>query len=256
MEVDDSYHIDNLIGDGNMSTIFLSDTHCGDEKSKHVELLDYLRVHQKEIDKIVICGDFLDLWVANIGTALSIASPMLKFFKDNYLGKIYYLLGNHDQDLLFLKNIFPFIHTSLTFPAGGKRGICLHGQVLDPDPYIKTRFSHYMAWFINKFDKWAKVDTRKSLVSLSERIKNDPYEKLLKEYEQNIVDVFDGKFDIVLTGHTHQPKIEKIGNLVYINTGDLMQHCTFVKGNSDGFFLIDYSSGKEDIMSQYLFKEN
>ena len=227
-----------------MATIFFSDVHCGDDKSKHAELLAYLRKYKKSVDKIIIVGDLLDLWVSSLGKALPTASPLLEFIKKNYEGNFHYILGNHDWDLLPLKPLLPFIHTSLLFNAYDKKVIVLHGHLLDPDPYVKTKFSHYMAWFINKFDRWAKIDTRKALVSLSERIKNDPYEKLLKAYEENIVTMAKGNFDFVIVGHSHQPSIKTIDGVVIINCGDQMQHSTVVIANRDGFFLFDYIAQK------------
>ena len=227
-----------------MATVFFSDVHIGDTKSKHVQLLDYLKSERSTIDKIVIVGDFLDLWVSPLGTDLSLARPFLNYLSTEYPGKVHYILGNHDEDLEPLKGIIPFVHKSLRFPIGDKLGIALHGHVIDPDKYVRTKFAHFMAWFVNKLDKWAHIDTRKSLVSLSEMIANDPYEKLLKEYEQIIVDIFTGKYDYVITGHTHIPCIKKFGDLVYINTGDQMQHSTIVIGKPDGFYLYDYVNKK------------
>jgi UDP-2,3-diacylglucosamine pyrophosphatase LpxH len=242
---EDPYKQIDLIGANELATVFFSDTHCGDNKSKHKELLTYLVERQKDIDKIVIVGDFLDTWVASTDRALSEAEPLLEFLSTNYAGKLHYLLGNHDAGLLPLKKVFPFIHTSLRFPVGDKVAVCLHGNVLDDNPYLKTRFSRWMAWFINKFDAWAKIDTRKSLVSLSERIKNDPYDKVIAEFEQKIVDVFDGKFDYVITGHTHlYPYVKKLNNVTLINIGDNIQHTTVLIAKKDAFYLFDYTTKK------------
>jgi UDP-2,3-diacylglucosamine pyrophosphatase LpxH len=240
---EDPYHLENLIGE-EMATVFFSDVHCGDSKSRHAQLLEYLSARQKDIDKIVIVGDLLDLWVSSFGEALSVASPLLEYISTNYAGRFHYILGNHDWDLLPLKNIFPFIHKSLRFPVGNKIAVALHGHLLDPDPYTKTKFSHYMAWFINKFDRWAKIDTRKSLVSLSERVKNDPYEKLLIKYEENLVGTFEDKFDYVITGHTHIPCIKQLNNIIYFNIGDSMQHSSVLVVKKDGFYLFDYVKKK------------
>jgi len=237
-----------------VSTVFFSDLHVGDGKSKHKELLAYLVEHQKDIDKIVIVGDFVDTWVADLNTILSEAQPFLEFLATNYKNKVHWILGNHDADFLSLKNVFPFIHKSLRFPIGDKIAVALHGNVLDDNPYLKTRLSRYVVWFINKFDKGAYVDTRRSLVSLSERIQNDPYDKILEEYEHKIVAVFDGKYDFVITGHSHQPAIKKINNLVYLNCGDQIQHSTVLIGKPEGFFLYDYINQK--ILAKYIFDEN
>jgi predicted phosphodiesterase len=232
---------DNLVlQEDGLTTIFAGDIHASDNKSGCIELLEYLQ-KQKNIHKIVLVGDILDNWVSNIDTTLFAAAPLLKFLFTEYQGRVHYLVGNHDSFLLPLKGIVPFIHTSLTFPVGNKKGICLHGHILDPDPYVRTKFSHYMAWFINKFDKWAHVDTRKSLVSLSERIKNDPYDKMLRNYEANIVKAFKGKFDFVIVGHSHLPSFKSLDGVVILNGGDSLQHRTLIKAHQNRFELIDYA---------------
>ena len=242
---EDPSKLENLIGDGELATIFLSDTHIGDAKSKHKELLAYLRPRQKDIDKIVICGDFLDLWVAPLGKVLSEAKPILDFLYTSYQGHVHYILGNHDEELESLHGAFPFIHKSLRFPVGNKWAVALHGHILDDNPYLKTRFSRYMAWFINKFDRWAHIDTRKTLISLSEQIKNDPYDNVIEAFEQKVADVFTGKFDYVITGHTHlYPYMKKLGSVTLINIGDNLQHSTLLIGKMDGFYLFDYYTEK------------
>ena len=241
MSIDDTIKQIDLVGDTDVATVFISDIHIPDGKSKHVELLDYLKERQKDIHKIILVGDILDLWVTSIDEALVAATPLFDFIYNNYPNKFHYLLGNHDAALLPLKKFFPFMHTSLQFPIGNKKAICLHGHVLDDNPYLKTKFSRFMAWLINKFDRWANIDTRKSLVSLSEQIQNDPYDKLIADYEQSIVDVFEGKFDYVITGHTHLfPYIKKLNDIVYINLGDSLQHSTLMMAKPEGFYLYDY----------------
>lgn len=227
-----------------MATVFFSDVHIGDNKSKHAQLLDYLKSERSTIDKVVIVGDFLDLWVSPIGGALSEARPFLEYMFTEYSGRVHYILGNHDEDLEALKGVVPRIHKSLRFPIGDKVGVALHGHVIDPDKLVRTRVARIAAWIVNKFNKWGRIDTRKSLISLAAMIENDINKELLKEYEQRIVDIFIGKYDFVITGHTHVPCIKRFGSLVYINTGDQMQHSTVVIGKSDGFYLYDYINKK------------
>jgi UDP-2,3-diacylglucosamine pyrophosphatase LpxH len=235
----------DLIGDSGLATVFFSDTHCGDNKSKHKELLSYLRPRQKDIDKVILVGDILDLRVASLEEALSAAKPLLDFLNTNFAGKVHYIVGNHDAELEVLHGVFPFIHKSLRFPVGDKVAVALHGHALDENPYLKTKFSHYMAWFINKFDRWAHIDTRKTLVSLSEQIKNDPYDKVIEAFEMKVAEVFGDKFDYVITGHTHlYPYIKKLNGVTLINIGDNIQHTTLLIAKRDGFYLYDYTAKK------------
>jgi UDP-2,3-diacylglucosamine pyrophosphatase LpxH len=228
-----------------MATLLVSDLHIGDGKSKYLDFLAYLE-KTENIDKLVLVGDTFDFWVSGLDNCLELGKPLIDYVVSRFgHDNLHILVGNHDASLFFLRDTLPFIHKSLRFPVGDKIAVCLHGNVLDDNPYLKTRFSHYMAWFINKFDAWAKIDTRKSLVSLSERIKDDPYDKVIADYEQKIADVFDGKFDYVITGHTHLfPYIKKLNNLIYFNIGDSMQHSTLLIAKKDGFYLYDYIANK------------
>jgi UDP-2,3-diacylglucosamine hydrolase len=243
----------DLIGDVGLATIFISDIHAGDGKSGCLDFVEFLRV-QTDIQKVVLVGDICDLWVASAGKALSAVAPLFKLLNEKYSGNVRYIIGNHDQDLVSLKEVFPFVHTSLRFPINNKQAIVLHGHVLDENPYLKTKFSHYMAWFINKFDGWAKIDTRKSLVSLSERIKNDPYDKVLKDYEDKICSMAKGRFDYVIVGHSHIPSLKTIDGITIINCGDSLQHRTLVKADQRGFYLIDYV--KQQIITEFLFRND
>ncbi len=198
-----------------MATVFFSDVHIGDPNSKHSQLLDYLQSRRRYIDKIVIVGDFLDLKVASIGEVLSEAAPMLRFLSFYYQNKLHYLVGDHDSSFLPLKGIFPFIHKSLKFPVGNHLAVVLHGQLLDtPQPHALSKI----------FPKKNKID--------------------LGVYEQNIVGVFSNKFDYIITGYTHEPCIKKLGELVYINLGDQIEHNTVLIAQQDYFYLYDYINKK------------
>ena len=240
---EDPYSLDALIGE-KMSTVFLSDVHAGDVASKHKQLLEYLQSHQKEIDKIVVLGDLCDFWVAPLSVVLQEVSPLLEFLSKNYAGRFHFIAGNHDSEILYLKETFPFVHSSLKFPIGSKRAICLHGHELDNNKYEQTYTAHMVAWLINKFNGWGHMDLRKSALSFSSFIGSSYYNDLLKAYEDTLVTVFKDKYDYVITGHTHQPCIKTLGGITYINTGDSLQHSTLVLGNRDGFFLYDYAAQK------------
>jgi predicted phosphodiesterase len=191
----------NLIEE-QMTTVFLSDVCCGNKDSNHAGLLAYLQARQKDIDKIVVVGNLLNIQ-DSLGEALSIASPLLNFLKDNYIGKFHYILGQNDWQLLPLKSIFPFIHKSLQFPIGDKKAIALHGHILD------TAFGGI------KYD-----------------------------YETTLVNIFQGKYDYVITGYTGKPGITDLGGLVYLNTGDSIKNNTVLVAHRDRFFLFDYEQRK------------
>lgn len=239
--------LDNGVSDvvlsGSAIAIF-SDVHFGNVKSKHKQLLTYLQLNRHRISTIVAAGDLIDTWVCPLEESLEEAKPLFEFLAKYYYGQFIYLLGNHDEDIHPICSILPFIMSSLNIIVNNKRIIVLHGHILDPNPYIQTKLSRWMAWFINKFDGWANVDTRKSLVSLSERIKNDPYDQLLEQFETNLFSTFSGKYDIVVTGHTHRPEFRRLHDLLFVNAGDSTEHSTLVLLDERELSLVDYQTGR------------
>jgi UDP-2,3-diacylglucosamine pyrophosphatase LpxH len=224
-----------------MVTLIASDIHCGDSKSGHEDFIKFLDL-QPDVVRLVIAGDLCDFWVANLKTVISECSDLFKYIHLRFKDQLYLLPGNHDEDLRDLKSVFPRVRDRVIFFIGDKKKVVvLHGHQIDPNDYIRTRKAKVIAWLINKFDKWAHVDTRKMLVGLADQIHNDPYDKLLEQYEKNIITNFEGKFDYVVTGHTHHACLKDLGHgVVYCNTGDFMQHRTALRFHNNKIELVEY----------------
>jgi UDP-2,3-diacylglucosamine pyrophosphatase LpxH len=236
-----------------MCTLIVSDLHCGDEKSGHRDFYNFL-VTVPEVDKLIVAGDLLDFWVSRLDRCFDTSGYLLDYIVKRFRKNWTYLLGNHDCDLAALQPIFPNIAMDLDLTIAEKRVKVLHGHTIDSDPYVKTSLARFNAWLVNKTDRWFNMDMRKFLMSLSAHSGNSLYyEVLLKEYEKSIVTNFKEDYDIVITGHTHVPCIKDLGGLVYINTGDQMQHrtCLFVKSDEGKFDLIDYSVSPYQVIASY-----
>jgi len=224
-----------------MVTLIASDLHIGDGKSGHKDFLEFLEL-QPDVRRLVIAGDLCDFWVSNVKDIIETGSYLFKYIHLRFGQHVYYLTGNHDADLRPLKDVFPQIKDRVIFFIGDKKKVVvLHGHTLDPNDYIRTRRARIIAWFINKFDGWARIDTRKTLVGLADQIQNDPYDKLLEQYEKNLATTFTGKYDFVVTGHTHYPGLKVLSDkLTYCNTGDFMQHRTALRFHSNKIELVEY----------------
>jgi UDP-2,3-diacylglucosamine pyrophosphatase LpxH len=230
-----------------MKTVYFSDLHVGDGKSKHLELCRFLEA-KEDITDVVIAGDLFDLWVTSAGRAFKEGKYFLDYLYEHFNGHIVYLTGNHDEDLQYVKSlngipIKQFHH----FNVGGKSAVVCHGHQYDHNFYLeKMSFvAKVNAWAVNRVDKWFSTDVRKWLMSMSEAIQNDPMEKILFTYELVLRQAFTGVHDIVITGHTHSPRIKKFNGLTFINTGDGVQHSTAVVLEENKFSLIDYVQGEE-----------
>ena len=56
------------------------------------------------------------------------------------------------------------------------------------------------------------------------------YKKCLSDYLNS------NRYDGVICGHSHQPKICKLSNKDYFNTGDWIDNCTFLVETNEGEF--------------------
>jgi UDP-2,3-diacylglucosamine pyrophosphatase LpxH len=234
--------------------LIVSDLHVGDNKSGHQDFYNLL-VAMPEVEELIIAGDLLDFWVSRLDRCLDTAGYLLDYIVKRFGNKWTYLLGNHDEDIMALQSIFGNVCFDLNLTFQDKKVRVLHGHTLDPDPYVKTRLARTNAWLVNKTDQWFNMDMRKFLVSLSGYSGNNLYyELLLKDYEKSLVDTFKGKYDVVITGHTHAPCIKDLGGIGYINLGDAMQHrtCVIVRSDESGFDLIDYTTPDYKIIDSYI----
>lgn len=234
-----------------MKTLVVSDFHIGDGKSKHLVFYDFLCA-RPDIDSLIIAGDFFDLWVTSAGRAFKEGKYLLDYLRERFSGKVVYLTGNHDEDLQYVKSlngipIKQFHH----FNVGGKSVVVCHGHQYDKNFYLNQAASlaRVNAWLVNKVDHFFRIDVRKWLVSLSQKIENDPYDRLIYAFEKEIDKTFGGKFDYVITGHTHlYPYIKKLTNLSLINVGNNIQSNTGLLIDSGMFFLLDYGNGSTKII--------
>jgi UDP-2,3-diacylglucosamine pyrophosphatase LpxH len=235
-----------------MITLIVSDVHCGDFKSGHRDL--YSLLHSKpEVDRLIIAGDLFDLWVASSGRALKEGKYLLDYITERFGREIIYLTGNHDEDWSYLKHINTMqIKQFHKMVCKGKSIIICHGHQYDSSFYLNQAggLAKFNAWLVNKTDKLFGIDTRKWLVSLSERIENNPYDKNLNQFKLNLVTEFKGIHDYVITGHTHCPKLDNKWMPCLLNCGDFVQHRTAIlfDDNSGTFELVEYKDGKTSLL--------
>jgi UDP-2,3-diacylglucosamine pyrophosphatase LpxH len=229
-----------------MSIIVASDFHIGNANSKHLKFVEFLKT-QEDVDFIVLAGDILDLWVERLDRVLKEADPLFGYLMDNYTGKVIYLYGNHDEDLRFARSLsnIPIRHHHIL----SKHDIhILHGHQYDDNFYLrKTKF---LAKFNSKVVNWAdrvfKIDIRKFLVSLSDYVDNDPYDKILRDYENTLRQFIEAR--VVITGHTHIPIIKTFPEFIYVNCGTWVQHQTCVRINENSLELLDCGGGEAKVL--------
>ena len=235
-----------------MSTLIVSDIHIGDYKSGHQDFMAFLDT-QPDVKKLIIAGDLFDLWVVGAGRALKEGQYLLNYIAQRFGRNAIYLTGNHDEDFKYLQTLNDIrVKEFHAMRYNDKRVLVCHGHQYDSSFYLdKVEWlARFNAWLVNRVDKTFGIDTRKWLVSLSEGIENDPYDKLIFTYEYNLKKEFTNVHDVIITGHTHLACIKEFTNLVYINTGDSMQHRTAVLFDDEegSISLVDYSNKEIEVI--------
>lgn len=229
-----------------MKTLIAGDLHCGDPKSGHLEFLEVLK-SLEGVNRIILAGDVCDFWVSNLKKVLIEVEPLFTYLFSKFGDQFYYLLGNHDFNLEPMRRFCPNIKERVIFFAkpSNKKICVLHGHQFYPGTYLQSRTAKVVAWLVSHFDKWVNIDTRKTLVSLSQQIANDPYDKILAEYEKNVAGAAEGKYDVIVTGHTHLADIKKLTErILYVNCGSNLQSRNYVLMYDSVAELWDYSSGE------------
>lgn len=229
-----------------MSTLIFSDVHVGDHKSGWEDFMRFLD-KQPGVTRIIIAGDLCDCWVTRVSRALTRGAMLLdqltqRFGSDN----VTYLVGNHDADLMCLQPISKVdIRETIDLPYGPRGTLVLHGHQLDRSFYVNqfAPIAKINAWLVNKVDRLFGIDIRKFLMSMSDYVDGDLYDQMLMDFEFMVKETYGGKYSYVVTGHTHTSKIKAMGNIVYINCGDWIQHRTAVLVDDDTFRLVSYEDG-------------
>jgi UDP-2,3-diacylglucosamine pyrophosphatase LpxH len=87
--------------------------------------------------------------------------------------------------------------------------------------------------------------------SLSKKIKNNVKSavKFITNFENVCTELaIENKYDYVICGHIHEPKIETIetskGKTIYLNSGDWIENLTALEYNNKKWKLYQYEKGK------------
>jgi UDP-2,3-diacylglucosamine pyrophosphatase LpxH len=233
-------------------TLFLSDLHLGTRGLQAELLLDFLRHH--DADTIYLVGDIVDGWRLKNGwywpqSHNDVVQKLLR--KARKGARVIYVPGNHDE---FARDYTGMVfggvevtETDVHETADGKKMLIIHGDQFD----IVVRHARWLAFlgdwayelalWLNiwnnrirrlfgvgywSFSAWAKLKVKKAVNFIG-----DFEDTLAAEAARRGVDG-------VVCGHIHHATIRKIGDMLYVNTGDFVESCTAVVEHSDGRFEI------------------
>ncbi len=251
-----------------IEVVVISDVHLGTFGCHAKELLNYLSSIKPKI--LILNGDFIDIWQFRKSYFPQIHLKVLrKILNMASKGtKIYYVTGNHDELLRKFSDMHMgnfSIVDKIVLELDDKKAWIFHGDVFD----VSVQHSKWIAKLgglgydylilLNRFVNWCLVQVGKEPYSFSKKIKASVKKavKHIADFETTATDLaIEKKYDYVICGHIHEPKIElksnKNGSVTYLNSGDWVENLTALEYNRKRWEVyryadVNYTEDEEDL---------
>jgi len=236
----------------------ISDVHLGTYGCHAKELLDYLSSIKPKI--LILNGDIVDIWQFRKSyfppSHLKVLKKIISLSSKGT--RVYYLTGNHDELLRKFTDIhlgnFSLLN-KLTLDLDGKQAWFFHGDVFDASITHTKWLAKLGGWgydfliVLNRAINWILVKLNKEPYSLSKKIKSSVKSavKFISNFENVCIELaIEKKFDYVICGHIHEPKIEyqenAFGKTMYLNSGDWIENLTALEYNSKKWRLYNHKT--------------
>ena len=239
-----------------VEVVVISDVHLGTYGCHAKELLDYLASIKPKI--LILNGDIIDIWQFRKSyfppTHLKVLKKIIAMSSKGT--KVYYLTGNHDELLRKFTDIhlgnFSLLN-KLTLDLDGKKAWIFHGDVFDASITHTKWLAKLGGWgydfliLLNRAINWILIKMKKEPYSLSKKIKSSVKSavKFISDFENVCIELaIEKKYDYVICGHIHEPKIEpkqyQNGSTIYLNSGDWVENLTALEYNKKKWRLYNH----------------
>lgn len=240
-----------------VEVVVISDVHLGTYGSHARELSNYLSSIKPKI--LVLNGDIIDAWQFRKSyfpkSHLKVIQKIIAFASKGT--KVYYVTGNHDEILRKFSEMtmgsFALVD-KLILELDDKKAWIFHGDVFDAsvqhskwiaklggigyDYLILT--NRFVNWCLSKIDREPYSFSKKIKASVKKAVKH------ISDFETTATDLaIEKKYDYVICGHIHEPKIikkeNKNGSTLYLNSGDWIENLTALEYHKKRWKLFHYS---------------
>lgn len=232
----------SLVKKRKLDICVISDAHLGTYACYADELLTYLS--SIEPSTLILNGDMIDIWKFKTSyfpaSHLNVIKKIVSMASQGT--KVYYIKGNHDHIKgsslgIDLGNIT--FCSKLILNLNGKKTWFFHGDIFDvrflPVKWLAKLGStgYDIVLGVNKIVNWFLKMNKKEKFSLSGKINREPKNtaKQVANFENKVISLaLSRDYDCVVCGHIHKPKKQMVessqGNLLYLNSGDWVDHMT------------------------------
>ena len=234
--------------------------------------MEYLSSIKPKI--LILNGDIIDIWQFRKSyfpkNHLNVIKKIISLSSKGT--KVYYLTGNHDEFLrkfsdLNLGNLS--LLDKLVLEIDNKKAWIFHGDVFDSSITHAKWLAKLGGWgydmliLINRFINWILSKMNEEPYSLSKKIKDNVKSavKFISNFENVCTELaIENKYDYVICGHIHEPKIELIendkGKTMYLNSGDWIENLTALEYHNKKWKLYQHKLEKVTVEEEDFEYEN
>ena len=182
-------------------------------------------------DRVVILGDFLDLWVSTIAEIYERHAALLALLR--HMDDVFYVVGNHDAMLRGMRELdgIEVVNEPFVYSDGGRVIALDHGDAYDPIDYRASRMANCMVTMADRFAQWGAgpgVSVYRTVCKSFAGV-GSARSKYVDEIRDRAMEALDA--DVVGLGHTHVPVPTQAleDDRFYFNSGDFgPEHLSYV----------------------------
>lgn len=242
-----------------VDVVVLSDVHLGTYGCRAKELLNYLRSIQPNM--LILNGDIIDGWQFSKSffpvLHMQVLRELMQFVSTGT--RVIYITGNHDEMLRKYTDLHMGNFTltdKLVLEIDHRTVWIFHGDVFDNTTRGSARLiaklgsnGYGLLILFNRLINSLLGLAGKEKISISKKIMAGVNKAVAKvnDLEQIATSLaIKKKYDFVICGHIHQPAIHAVenteGKVVYMNSGDWIEHLSALEYESKTWKLFRYSA--------------
>lgn len=237
--------------------LVLSDIHLGTYGCHAKELLKYLKTIKPKM--VILNGDIIDIWQFSKKywpkSHMKVIKKIVKYITNEI--PVYYITGNHDE---MLRKFTDFslgsfhLRNELVLTLDDKKTWFFHGDLVDVSMrYSKSLAklggkSYDMLVLVNRAINYLFNKKETDKIQFSHHVKQSVKRaiKFISDYEKMAIEIAGAKkYDTVVCGHIHQPKIQDYEiddkTIFYINSGDWVESLTSMEYYEGQWHLYKYN---------------
>jgi UDP-2,3-diacylglucosamine hydrolase len=237
-----------------MRAIFLADAHLSrPAEPNYRALLAFLEEQRGRTDLLVLLGDIFEFWIGKATVAADYAPLVDCLERMHRQGtRLVYVEGNHD---FHLGPVFNRRLACQVLPDGGgieiegRKIFLSHGDLANPDDVgyrflrklLRSRLLKALI-LIAPSGLTMAIANRGSFESRrnsAQRHRRWPARRILRPYVQ---DLLAKGYQVVVTGHYHQPYQEKMGDGEHVALGDWITQYSYAVYENGSFTLHRYEA--------------